>query len=338
MKKTLLSLLILILLFAFLAGCEDPVELPSPEYPNDAWFTLAITDNTYGSHDYANAIELDFNGTVRPDVVAPKRVTEPPVIDGHANEAAWELIEPTQLILTKAAGGTDIVAATVKSVYTETHLYFLVSWLDPTYTQNDTPCRWVYSGGQWYNKYDENGQPSHGGEMRYEDALMLGFTDETRFPDFSTLGCASTCHGDAYHYTPPESFLDVWYWGAGRTNPRFQADDWYRFGGTAADPGGAPFLFNSTGNNPAYQHIGDPNSNTPYLWAEESIIFDTGASWVSGSTVAGNVLYEANGGRGNVEARGRFNGGAWTVELGRLLDTGDPYDYIFTWEEEEPEE
>jgi len=338
MKKIPLSLAILALLLAIVTGCDDPVELPTPTYPNDAWFTLAITDNTYGSHDYVNAVLLDFNGTVRPEVVAPKQVAEPPTIDGRANDAAWELVEPTQLILTKAAGGTDIVAATVKCVYTETHLYFLVSWLDPTYSQNDTPGRWVYSGGQWYNKYDDSGQPSHGGELRYEDALMLGFTDETRFPDFSTLGCASTCHNDAYHYTPADSFLDVWYWGAGRTNPRFQADDWYRFGGTAGDAGQGSFLFNSDGNNPLYQHIGDPNSNTRYLRAEEATPFAGGGSWAAGSTVAGNVLYQSSGGRGNVEARGRFNSGAWTVELGRLLDTGDQYDYIFTWEEEDSEE
>jgi hypothetical protein len=338
MKKTLLSLVIPVLLFTFLAGCEDPVELPTPEYPNDAWFTLAITDNTYGSHDYANALYLDFNSVVRPDVVAPKQVNLPPTIDGHANDTVWDYAEPTQVILTKAAGGTGIVAATVKSVYTETHIYFLVSWLDPSYSQNDTPGRWVYSGGEWYNHYNENGQPSHGGELRYEDALMLGFTDETRFPDFSTLGCSSTCHGDAYHYTPADSFLDIWYWGAGRTNPRFQADDWYRFGGTGGDGGVGCFLFNSNGSQPAYQHVGDPNSNTRYLLAEEARAFDVGASWAAGSTIAGNVLYQASYGRGDVEARGRFNSGAWVVELGRLLDTGDPYDYIFTWSEEEPEE
>jgi hypothetical protein len=326
---------------AFLASCEEPVNVPEPTYPQDAWFALAFSDNSWESHDVAALVKLDFGGSVRENVVAPKHVDTPPVLDGRDSDSAWDHAETTTLILEPVNGGTGITAASVKCVYTDEEIFFFLSWQDPTRTGSDIPGRWKYAGGEWYARFDEDGQPDHDGELIAEDMLAFFWPDPDVYPDFDQGGCAATCHAEAggyFHRAPRGMYLDAWVWGAGRTNPRDQvADARLVYFGWFLDSGRAPYLVNRPADGtapwtPLYQHTDDPNANAHYLFEEDAVPFRN-EGWFGGSTVPGYVLQISAGSGADVRGRGIYSAGSWSIEVGRFLLTEDALDFQFRWPE-----
>jgi len=326
---------------AFLAACEEPANVPEPTFPQDTWFALALTDNSWESHDMAALVKLDFGGSVRENVVAPKHVDNPPVLDGRDSDHAWDHAEATTLILEPANGGTGIAVVSVKCVYTDEEIFFYLSWQDPTGTRSDIPGRWKYAGGVWYDRFDEEGQPDRDGELIAEDMLAFFWPNPDVYPNFDQQGCTATCHaeGSGYrHSTPSGTYIDAWVWGAGRTNPREQVSDSVLvFVYWAYDAGAAPYIANRPADGtlpwtPLYQHTDDPNANAHYLFAEEAVPFRP-EGWFGGSTVPGFVLQISNGSRADVRGRGIYSAGYWSVELGRSLLTEDTWDFQFLWPE-----
>jgi hypothetical protein len=325
-----------------LSACDEPVNVPEPTYPEDAYFALALTDNSWSDHDVACLVKLDFAGVVRENTIAPKEVDSPPVLDGRDNDRAWDHAETTTLLLEPADEGTGIATVDVRCVYTEEEIFFFLSWLDPTSTTSDIPGRWKYAGGEWYNRFDESGQPSHEGEPIAEDMLAFFWADPEFFPDFDEQGCAVTCHADPAdgfrHGSPVQTRLDAWIWGAGRTNPREQISDGFLvYLGWRNDVGIAPYLANKPADGtipwtPLYQHTDDPNANVHFLFEEEAVPFRP-EDWIGGSTVPGYVLKVSDGSRADVRGRGVYNAGYWSVELGRTLLTEDARDFQFRWPE-----
>ncbi|MBD3373370.1 MAG: hypothetical protein GF403_11730 [Candidatus Coatesbacteria bacterium] len=342
-RLSMLSATLLLPLLLAIGGCDESVSVDLTSYPADTYFALAVTDNAWDSHDVANLVKLDFNGTVQPDTVAPVQVETPPTIDGSGGDGAWSKAEGTELVLDAVRGGCGIVAVTVKCVYTEERIYFLVSWLDPSGTRSDDPGRWLRYDGRWTNRYDDNGDPDPEGELIAEDMLAFFWPIADTYPEFTQEGCAGTCHNNGYdlywHSAGYGRFLDVWNWGAGRTNPRDQADDYYLTGVFGVDTGVGPYRFNQPVEGfapwgPLFQHQNDPNANVDFLFVEQAVAYDPHAGWNDGSTVPGYVLHQAADSRGDVEAAGGYSGGSWAVELARDLDTGWPaQDHIFTWED-----
>ncbi|HUT98929.1 MAG TPA: ethylbenzene dehydrogenase-related protein [bacterium] len=324
-----------------LTACEEPANVPEPTYPQDTWFAVALTDNSWESHDVAALVRLDFGGTVRENVVAPKQVDTPPVLDGRDNDRAWDHAGATTLILEPVNGGTGIAAVSVKCVYTEEEIFFFLSWQDPTGTGSDIPGRWKYAGGEWYDRFDEDGQPDGDGELIAEDMLAFLWPNPDTYPDFDQQGCTATCHaeGGGYrHGTPRGTYIDAWVWGAGRTNPREQVSDgWMAFVGWGFDVGTAPFLANRPGDGfvprtPLYQHTDDPNANAHYLFEEEAVPFRP-EGWLGGNTVPGFVLQISDGSRADVRGRGVYSAGYWSIEVGRSLLTEDALDFQLLWPE-----
>ncbi|MCX7021922.1 MAG: ethylbenzene dehydrogenase-related protein [bacterium] len=325
-----------------LAACEQPSNVPEPTFPQDAWFAIALTDNSWESHNVAALVRLDFGGTVRENVVAPKQVDTPPVLDGRDNDRAWDHAGTTTLLLEPANGGTGIAAVSVKCVYTEEEIFFFLSWQDPTATGSDIPGRWKYAGGEWYDRFDEDGQPDIDGELIAEDMLAFLWPNPNAYPDFDQQGCTATCHaeGGGYsHGTPYGTYIDAWVWGAGRTNPRKQVRDcllgYFGWGNDAT--GTAPYLANRPADGtipwtPLYQHTDDPNSNAHYLFAEEAVSF-LPDGWLGGSTVPGYVLQISDESQADVRGCGVYGAGSWSVELGRSLLTEDVLDFQFLWPE-----
>ena len=326
---------------AMLAACEEPAGVPEPTFPQDAWFAVAVSDDSWESHDVAALVRLDFGGTVRENVVAPKQVETPPVLDGRDNDPAWEHTSTTTLLLEPANGGTGIAAVSVKCVYTEEEIFFFLSWQDPTGTGSDIPGRWKYAGGEWYDRFDVDGQPDHDGELIAEDMLAFLWPDPDVYADFDQSGCTATCHaeGGGYrHRTPRGTYIDGWVWGAGRTNPRDHLNDgWLVFAGWGNDSGRAPYLDNRPAEGfvpwtPLYQHADDPNDNAHYLFEEDAVPFQP-EGWLGGSTVPGYVLQISDGSRADVRGCGVYGSGSWSVELGRSLLTVDVLDFQFSWPE-----
>ncbi|MBD3400846.1 MAG: hypothetical protein GF399_11035 [Candidatus Coatesbacteria bacterium] len=318
-----------------LGACDSATEPFEETYPDDTYFALALTDASWTAHDIAPVVKLDFGGTVQPATVAAVRVLDPPVIDGQTGDDAWGEAEASVLVLEPVNGGCGIDVASVKCVYDTEGVYFLVSWLDPSSTKSDDPGRWVLDNDQWFNTYDENGNPDAEGEPPPEDKLAFFWMIADTYPEFPDEGCTATCHGGARHATAGSRLLDVWFWGAGRTNPRQQCNDSYLSpAGFILDPGrGSAQLNRSTEGLPLFQHQSDPNANASYLLAEEAVAFQPDAEWLEGGEIPGYVLHQTTDSSADVSAAGGYGGGSWSVELFRAYYTGHPeHDVTFTWD------
>ncbi len=142
---------------------------------------------------------------------------------------------------------------------------------------------------------------------------------------------------------PANLNVDVWLWGAGRTDPVSVADDWsVTAAGAFGDFGAAPYLSNydEVDSIPIYQNLRDPN-----LRSSENFSFQTYPFWSFNAVayvVKGWDIYHAvfvpgvittipGGSRADVYARGQFefSGGAWTVEMRRARHTRNADDVDF---------
>ncbi|RJP53118.1 MAG: hypothetical protein C4557_05125, partial [Anaerolineaceae bacterium] len=65
-----------------------------------------------------------------------------------------------------------------------------------------------------------------------------------------------------------------------------------------------------------------------YILESEAVPFDATA-FQPGDYLPGIVKSEFTGDRGNISAGWKWADGVWTIELGRLLDTGSEYDVQF---------
>jgi len=140
-------------------------------------------------------------------------------------------------------------------------------------------------------------------------------------------------------------FLDLWHWRAHRSNPIGLADDqyigWYRLGdkGTSpyetnwnADTKTPKVMFNTevTGFSALrWEKLiqrGYSQDDYYYLSTEIAIPYDASHPWLEGDVIPYRLLRQADGSRGNIRAKGRWDAGAWNVDLVRDLDTGHPRD------------
>jgi Ethylbenzene dehydrogenase len=178
------------------------------------------------------------------------------------------------------------------------------------------------------------------------------FTDPTRTQRF-------TMHTDA-----PGQLVDGWSWRASTTDPLGLADDqFYVDVGTKGDcPDPAPLAdalagtygctqlcvsgrtppcsaAMTTGNGtstagPAYMSPDGPSASPLALFAAGAgtpvaVPLDATVTPAAGSLLPGSVLQLPPYHRGDVQAKGIWKDGFWTVELSRALVTGDTFDAQF---------
>jgi hypothetical protein len=100
-----------------------------------------------------------------------------PKTDGKLSEDIWNTA-PASVIET-----ADGPSAKVKSVYTDTNIYFSVSWEDKT--EQDGILWWEYDGAGWSRNYET------------DDKVAFMWNIDNSVPDFDTSGCKSLCHFNA---------------------------------------------------------------------------------------------------------------------------------------------
>jgi thiosulfate reductase cytochrome b subunit len=143
-----------------------------------------------------------------------------PVLDGKANDAAWNSAQAVIIHTTKGVNNPEEdVDVSVKAVYDGENVYFQYQWADPDVSYKRYPLIKTAEGWKMlqnaFEWADEN--------EYYEDKLAMYITD------VKNGACATTCHlgvgPDAekglkhgLHYTAGETG-DVWHWKAIRTNP-----------------------------------------------------------------------------------------------------------------------
>ena len=264
---------------------------------------------------------------------------EAPVLDGIADDAAWEAAESIELELRRGANMEDSVA-TLKSVYTDDMVYFLVTWADPTESFYRFPWE-LQEDGTWIQLRDPDNM---GGDENiwYEDKFAFLWSIDNSIVDFEFEGCQIACHagddsGKPYgnKLTESEGELgDIWHFKSVRNVN--QAHDQYLdhvqwsedtpSAGRHSDPsesGGYVNNRNEAGDAPLYMLPGDdfPRDGSPgYILLEEAVEFDA-SLFEPGDRVPGIYVSPFVGDGGDISAGWNYADGMWTLELGRALMT-----------------
>lgn len=226
------------------------------------------------------------------------KVDRPPTLNGQADDSAWQSAKPVEVVaegvMPKTRGTSSMV--TVRAAYTETQIYFLVQWTDAT--KSDAGHKtWVWDADR--TAYVEDSDR--------EDALSVAFEHTGPFT-------ANMLSGD-------EAVWDVWHWKAFRTNPQGCAmDRTHRFFRTQ-----------------------------PAVKANKHTVKDDGDVWIARPEDAGDTVEkkqgapaahqadrvpqylhgQPTGSAADVQAKGAWADGRWTVELARALNTGHADDTAF---------
>ncbi|PKG40469.1 ethylbenzene dehydrogenase-related protein [Psychromonas sp. Urea-02u-13] len=274
------------------------------------------------------------------------------ILDGVA-EPLWQKASALQVKVDKLPyqannySGIKETQVSLKSLYDNEHIYFLVQYSDPTKSLQRFPWQ-KQSDGQWKQLKDKD-QTGHSNNY-YED--KFAFFWDIKAPGFAKKGCAVACHlvnddgkingidqkgktaGRKYTRRAGET-LDMWHWKSVRMNPLGIIDDqfvdhvkdpavnknWGRHGDSKTG-GGYVNNTNKDKSGPAFMNrtqdgLNDftivPSQKTPFV--------DT---FKSGDLIPGIMSEVFTGSRGDIWAKGNWENGVWTIEIKRkLVTTGD---------------
>ncbi|MBM3152946.1 MAG: ethylbenzene dehydrogenase [Chloroflexi bacterium] len=282
-----------------------------------------------------------------------------PTLDGVGDEAAWA--DADEVVITVAGGANGFTTDVhIKTIYTADSIYFLVSYADSTESWFRSPWQ-MQADGTWMKINDPN---DLGGDnnLVYEDKMAFIWPINNSIANFESVGCFIACHageeGKPYgnKYTASEGELgDIWHWKSIRNLNQIddQYLDWTRYNaetakeaGRKSDPKESGGYSDNYGTKPdpadATKTVADktiPGFSSPstdlatgapgYILASEKVPFDA-AAFNPGDYIPGIVKSEMVGDRGNISAGWKYADGTWTLEFGRLLDTGSEFDVQFT--------
>ncbi len=222
------------------------------------------------------------------DLKATKTDT-PPIIDGNGDDPAWKMAE--EIITPDKITGFDV---RIKSLYSDTMLYFLVSFPDEDESRSHKD--WVWDSATELYTIGHN----------REDVFVFKWNMESRPRDLSIFA------DNQYN-------ADIWFWKACRTDPMGYADDKYQIlspltmqksAGLASRSGKTMYLLRAN-------DAGAPAFRTK-IRAE-----------YAGERIPRFIYQEPSGSRGDVRAKGKWADGQWTLEFARALETGNSDDIDF---------
>jgi hypothetical protein len=272
-----------------------------------------------------------------------------PVIDGTV-DAVWERATAYKVALDKTVyepskgfKGVTKATVTLRSLYDKEHVYFLVQYSDPTQSLARQP--WVKQpDGTW--KQLTNKDSSGHENTYYEDKFAMLWNINTA--GFEKKGCDVACHkarggkiagiedtapGRMYTDKPGET-LDMWHWKSVRTNPVGQIDDqyiddtkdpkknadWGRKGDSKTSGGYADNIKKDL-PGPIFMSKA-PGADKYWIMATEKTAFVD--SFKPGDIVPSMIVEPFTGSRADIEGKGVWKDGVWTIEIKRkLVTTGD---------------
>ncbi len=286
------------------------------------------------------------------DSLGSYKVDSTITLDGSA-EAAWDKAKPLTVKLDqlpyKPANyqGMKQTSVTMKSLYDDQYVYFLLQYADPTKSLERYP--WVkQADGSWKQLKDKD----HTGHdnVYYEDKVGIFWDIKAR--GFAKKGCDAACHmqddngkingidqkgkapGRKYTRKAGET-IDMWHWKSVRMNPLGFIDDqfvdhvkdpranknWGRHG-DAKTGGGYVNNINDAKTGPAFMNRTQDGLNDYTVTPSQKTEFvDT---FNPGDSVPGIMSTPFTGSRGDIWSTGVWNDGQWTIEIKRkLVTTGD---------------
>jgi hypothetical protein len=217
-----------------------------------------------------------------------RKVNQEPVIDGVAADKVWSKAQ--QITTHDKIADIDM---TLKAVYTDKEIFFLVSY--PDKDESRIHRSWV-----WNKKTEEY----DGGKDR-EDAFVLKWNMEDKSVDLSVFADNL--------YT-----ADVWFWKACRTDPSGYADD--KVQRLSAEPiKKAKEISHKSGQKMYLQRSGDTG---------KSAFKSTMLIEYKGDVVPRFIPKKPTLSRADIKAKGTWTDGRWTIEFGRKLNTGHEDDIL----------
>ncbi len=325
------------------ADGEDLTALP----PAGTYFSLAVNNNggdmQFGSFvNYLSFDTADQSVSSSIPQIVSVATGSPPKIDGVQASGEWSgsavTVTLDQITTFEKYDGINppgVSSVSVRSMYDELYVYFLLSWSDAT--ESDTKSQLTYDAGTatW---------SSSGNEDRFYFHFPITGFPGTAFAD--DAGCAAFCHydesapnGKGYMYTgAADQLVDAWQWKASRANPIGYVHDKHLIykasagSGRKGDQGLDTYVENKIQGSgfPNYMHVTDPNANAPYhqfVW--DMVPFDQSATFSDGATIPGVFLRYPTGSGSDVITKGVYTGTGWVVEVMRLRNTGNGDDYQF---------
>jgi hypothetical protein len=282
--------------------------------------------------------------------VVAVRAPSPPDIDGQ-RDGAWDAATPATM--TQRGGISRVPWVAMRALYDDERVYFLLEWPDPAESLERAP--WELTADGWRKI------PA---QVLYEDKAAI-YWPISRSPAFEARGCTAMCHfgGGASgedrdkgadirllsvgaHFMEQEGEVaDEWHWKAARSNPFHQLDDGYvnsdrptaehAKGGRYADEpketgGGYTDNVAEGGSGPAFDFAADWQGQRLQLFAEDAVPLLAERLLELGHRVPSLLLAPFEGKRGDVEAKGAWGDGKWTLEIARQRSTGDPHDVDFS--------
>lgn len=350
MKKITFVLSLVVFATLILSACGTP---PTPA-PAATEVPPAATEPPAPTEPSAPAWEAPKGAFVAIPVDAA------PTLDGVADEAFWSDAEEIVIDVDGGYGGFE-TKVHLKAVYTADSVYLLVTYEDPTESFFRSPWQ-MQEDGSWTKIKDPDDK---GGDnnLVYEDKMAFIWNINNSIEKFETKGCYTACHDGenpdtkpyGNKYTAGEGQLgDIWHWKSIRNLNQLddQYLDWTQYNaetakeaGRKSDPKDGGGYADNYGSmpDPADAAKTIPDKSLPgfmsenidkktaapgYILESEAVPFDATA-FQPGDYLPGIVKSEFTGDRGNISAGWKWADGVWTIELGRLLDTGSEYDVQF---------
>ncbi|MFA5088698.1 MAG: ethylbenzene dehydrogenase-related protein [Candidatus Omnitrophota bacterium] len=221
--------------------------------------------------------------------VVAQRAELAPVIDGSGTDEVWAGVREYSTY--DRVAQINII---LKAVYTDTEIFFLVSY--PDTDKSDTHKSW---------KWDEATQMYKTGPDR-EDTFIFKWNMEVHAVDLSLKS------DDSYA-------ADIWFWKAGRSNPAGYADDKMDRVSSVLIPK-STLLLSGSGKNMYMIREGDSGTA-----ASENTLYEEHIE----DKMPGFISVAPTGSRADIKAKGIWADGKWTIEFGRALTTGSIDDIQF---------
>lgn len=228
-------------------------------------------------------------------VLAAPQVAQPPAVDGRADDPAWRHAEAIDLPVTD---GTAINTVRLRAVHDGARLYLLAQWSDPSQDTLYRPWRW------------DTAQRTYQQSADLDDALAVSWY--------------RTPPSDPCMLQGDEHDADTWLWRAHWSEVSGHADDGRLRVSRGRIPQSNPYATRAGSGQVWVKQ--EPDEGAPAWFFFIPVEFQ-------GNVVASYRPQEPRGSRSDVRARGiwtaKGDGGTWSVELSRALDTGRSDDVSF---------
>lgn len=236
------------------------------------------------------------------DVVPPTRapleidlscvaVAEPPTVDGIADDAAWR--EAPEVVTLDRSSQREI---RIRAVHTNEEIVLLAVW--PDAAPSRTHRSWVWDAAEGVYKQGPD----------REDALVVKWSMD-----------GNDAHLAIHDGNARPHRADVWFWKACRTDPAGYADDKIDILTEETEKGSCEIAKTDGGVLYLTRH-GDAGEGA----YKERFVFD-----FAGAVSPRFEQHTPEGSRADVCAKGHWEGGYWTVEFRRRLQTGHDDDLAF---------